>query len=95
MNVYVIKHSLLVSRIMSTTCDTVKLRKSLENGVKMQSKILKQCTKCNKLCQISQFNKDSSKKDGLHSHCKECKSRGDKLYKENNAAKCREMNRAY
>jgi len=34
---------------------------------------MKICSKCNKEKKYKAFNKDSSKKDGLHSSCKDCK----------------------
>lgn len=43
---------------------------------------LKKCTKCNITKKLSIFSKDSSKKDGYHSRCKECTKESRKKYTE-------------
>lgn len=54
---------------------------------------MKECTKCNKVKDFSEFNKDSRNKDGLWSSCKECKAAYRRSYylknkeKENNNSK--------
>lgn len=56
---------------------------------------IKRCTKCGELKSASDFRKDSSKKDGLHSHCKQCKRDADKLYKDNHIESCRAKDKEY
>lgn len=41
---------------------------------------MKICTKCNVEKELSEFYKDKSKKDGLSSSCKECKTAQNKAY---------------
>lgn len=44
----------------------------------------KECSKCGQEKNIDRFSKDSSKKDGMYSSCKDCKKIvNDKYYKEN------------
>lgn len=46
----------------------------------------KSCTKCGETKPASEFNKDSKRRDGLHSHCRAChKSANAKLYAANPA----------
>lgn len=43
---------------------------------------MKECTKCRKLKDISEFGKDGQKKDGLSSSCKTCVNSRNKKYRE-------------
>ena len=45
-------------------------------------KILKFCSKCKQEKPLSEFYKDSSRKDGFEYHCKECQNKIDKIYRE-------------
>lgn len=45
----------------------------------MQTKI---CTKCKKELPLTEFHKDSRRKDGVYSQCKECKNEYKQLHKE-------------
>lgn len=45
---------------------------------------MKLCTSCNIFKEKTLFHKDKQKKDGLRSSCKECKSKQDKKWRENN-----------
>lgn len=49
---------------------------------------MKVCTKCHISKDITEFNKDSSKKDGLYSSCKECVNLMKRTYYSNNREKC-------
>ena len=44
---------------------------------------MKKCSKCNRELSLSSFDRDSTKKDGLHYRCKECKSEYNKRYHRN------------
>ena len=52
---------------------------------------LKTCTKCNEEKPASEFNKNKATKDGLASHCKECR----KAYRKANREAIREYHRNY
>jgi len=45
---------------------------------------MKKCTKCNTFSELVMFCKDSSKKDGLHPHCKTCRSKRGSQYRQEN-----------
>ena len=53
------------------------------------------CTKCNIEKDLNDFTNDKSKKDGKHSHCKQCKSLNDTKYKKNNIEKISENGKKY
>lgn len=46
----------------------------------LKGNVVKICTKCNVEKELDEFYKDKSKKDGLSSSCKECKSTQNKSY---------------
>jgi len=48
---------------------------------------MKICTKCNEEKPLDAFRKQSSTKDGLKYHCKECDDRNDKSYYNKNKGK--------
>ena len=50
---------------------------------------MKECTKCKTEREISYFNKDRSKPDGYHSHCKPCIKKYAQENREKRAATCR------
>lgn len=52
--------------------------------------LTKQCYRCKKDKETSLFYKNSSKKDGLSSECKECRHHADKEYYEKNSTKVKE-----
>ena len=47
----------------------------------MKTMMLKVCTKCGVKKKLGEFCKQSSKKDGLYPHCKECLSKKNKEYR--------------
>ncbi len=55
----------------------------------------KTCTKCGVEKALSEFHKDKSKKDGLRSSCKSCKSLQNSQYRENNKEKELERDHQY
>jgi len=54
----------------------------------------KRCPKCEEVKDLSEFGKDSSKKDGLKVHCKTCRSKAYKEYYYKDLDKTREGKRA-
>lgn len=56
---------------------------------------MKTCTKCKKHLDLSNFCKDKQKKDGLHPHCKSCRSKRGKRYREENREACLTRSRLY
>lgn len=44
------------------------------------SGVIKQCTRCELELDTSKFDKDRSKSDGLHSHCKSCRVEANREY---------------
>lgn len=48
---------------------------------------MKKCTKCQKLKELSEFNKNKGRKDGLQSNCRECSRRISRNYYNNNQEK--------
>ena len=46
--------------------------------------IMKQCSKCKEWKDESEFHKDKSKKNGLHSSCKKCMNQKNREWKKNN-----------
>ena len=50
---------------------------------------MKTCTKCNKTKALTEFYKDSSKRDGLNSRCKVCHNAAIKKWQQNNPEKRR------
>lgn len=40
----------------------------------------KQCTKCNEIKPLSEFNRHSQNKDGRHSHCRHCRQKYMQIY---------------
>jgi len=53
------------------------------------------CTNCNNEKDILLFSNDKTKSDGKYSKCKECKSIGDKKYRESNLEKIKEKSIIY
>ena len=53
--------------------------------------IEKRCGKCKEMLDFSEFYRDSSRGDGLATICKECDSKKQKRYRENNALKISKM----
>jgi hypothetical protein len=45
---------------------------------------MKTCSKCKQKVSLRLFCRDSSKKDGLHPHCRKCRSKQSKKYREDN-----------
>lgn len=62
---------------------------------------MKRCSKCKENKSKTLFSKDRTKKDGFHSHCKECngKRKSDKeyqqRYRENNREKAKEYSKEW
>ena len=56
---------------------------------------MKTCTKCNQTKALTEFSKDSQKRDGLQCRCKVCVNAANKKYRENNREKCRAADRRY
>lgn len=56
---------------------------------------MKQCSKCKCIKDLSEFNKDQSKKDGLHPSCRQCKKITDKKYREANITKVKNNDKEY
>ena len=56
---------------------------------------MKLCTKCNQEKEYSQFSKDSQKKDGYCSHCKDCRRDYESKYNIINKDKVRTRNNSY
>ena len=54
----------------------------LAPGTKAGPPLTKQCSKCKKTKETSCFHKDSSRKDGLDTRCKECRSEYNKKLRE-------------
>jgi hypothetical protein len=55
----------------------------------------KKCTKCHYVKDISDFNKDKNKKDGLRTICRECVKINNLLFREKNPIKYRESQKKY
>jgi hypothetical protein len=55
----------------------------------------KKCTKCHYVKDISVFNKDKNKKDGLRTICRECVKINNLLFREKNPIKYRESQKKY
>jgi hypothetical protein len=51
---------------------------------------MKICTKCKQEKDLSDFNKDRSRKDGFHNNCKECRKIDTKKYREDNKEKIKQ-----
>lgn len=56
---------------------------------------LKLCTKCKKEKEVTEFNKDSSKSDGLYSSCKSCKSKQQQKITEEQIIKIKQKTKEY
>jgi len=56
---------------------------------------MKTCITCNKEKDISEFPKDSSRKDGLRPECKPCKRSRDKEWREKNKEEIKEKDKEY
>ena len=56
---------------------------------------MKYCTKCKQTKELTEFHKDSSRRDGLQSQCKVCKKAQIKKWKQNNPEKTRASVRKY
>lgn len=56
---------------------------------------VKQCTKCFVLKPLTEFNKDSRKRDGLRSYCRDCAKDYYKQYYNQNKQTCLESNRQW
>lgn len=48
---------------------------------------MKHCFKCNETKPVNEFSKNKAKKDGLQNQCKQCKSKTDRRWIENNRDK--------
>jgi hypothetical protein len=55
----------------------------------------KTCSKCETTKELTEFNKDKTKKDGHRSECRECEKEAKKLYRENNKEKILEKEKLY
>jgi len=55
----------------------------------------KRCAKCGETKAVSAFGRDSTRKDGLRSQCKECVREYNRVYREANPEKVRERKRVY
>ena len=68
---------------MNTTINTVNIDtlNAYNNTTSIPSKV---CTKCNQIKPLTEYCKNKSTSDGLHSSCKSCKSIANKQYRENN-----------
>jgi len=55
----------------------------------------KRCPTCKETKAVSAFSRDSKKKDGLRSQCKECEREGQRVYRAANSEKLNEKNRVY
>lgn len=53
------------------------------------------CTNCKEEKSVSEFNKFTRNKDGLDTHCKNCRSQKNKLYRNKNDKKLKETRRKY
>ena len=53
----------------------------------------KECIKCGKVKEVSEFRKDSSRKDGLRSYCKKCHNQLNIEWQKKNPEKVREYQR--
>lgn len=56
---------------------------------------MKICSKCKKNLELSCFNKDSSRKDGLSYICRDCSSERGKTYYKKNTVKISESHKTY
>lgn len=59
------------------------------------TKLSKRCTKCHQEKHLGDYFRDSSKKDGLTTHCKACKSAQVSAYRANNNEVIKEKKRQY
>jgi hypothetical protein len=50
---------------------------------------MKKCRKCEKILSVDNFGKSNKNKDGLKSHCKECKRQESKYWRDNNQEHCK------
>ena len=57
--------------------------------------ISKECSKCHEIKEVSEFNKDKSKKDGVATACKECKKEQISEYYKQNPNKLKERQAKY
>lgn len=55
----------------------------------------KQCSKCKQIKTFSEFHKNSSKHDGLCSHCKSCRNKHHKQYRDTHWEQRRRYNKLY
>lgn len=55
----------------------------------------KRCSTCKETKPVSEFGKNRSREDGLHTQCKVCKKKSDHKYREANREKLAESNRRY
>jgi hypothetical protein len=55
---------------------------------------MRTCTKCGTEKELSEFNKDKTRKEGLFPHCKVCKRDADNAYRSANAERLRAERRA-
>ena len=52
----------------------------------------KECSRCNRWLDLSMYNKDKSKWDGLHGFCKDCKKKIDReIYRKDPDKKCQKV----
>lgn len=71
-------------------------RKVMQRNYDSEGKLVsKECSKCHKIKSVSEFNKDNSKKDGISSVCKECKSKHAKEHYKNNSENIKEKTKKY
>ena len=67
---------------MNITNSTVNIDNiNAYNNTPITSKV---CRKCNQIKQLTEYNKDKTKSDGLESYCKSCQSIKPKHYKDKN-----------
>ena len=71
----------------------VKMEHQVQKVIKDQEEVNKKCTKCHNIKNITFFTKDSSKKDGLRSSCRDCDKIIKKLYYLNNKEKVKISNK--
>lgn len=56
---------------------------------------MKTCSSCGKTKDLSSFSKNATKKDGMQTHCKVCRSEKRKLYYKENKVKELSLNKEW
>lgn len=56
---------------------------------------IKTCSKCGEVKSINEFCNNKNTKDGKHSHCKECRNKGGKIYRMEHKEEAREYGLKY